>query len=505
MNTTRTCGLVGGGHRLLVLILLAGLASGVTVRSVAASDVLNYYALDNAIQITIRDLSPNNNAQDQLTEDALAPVNLAGIEGLNVTSDVGSQTVTLNALDLITPLELITISTGGDDDSFSITPASSAPVYVDGGSHTNGDTLIVDAQGAVAVDTGTTVEISGFQDISYTDVETVTIVNAAKGAIVIEKQADPKGAAGTFGFSDDVQSPLNFSLDDGETQGFTEVTPGTYTITETNPAPGFDLVDITCSDCNSAGSLATGAAMVHLESGETVTCTFTNRQRGEVTVIKDVVPDDGGEWRVALAGPTSAYADLGDGESHTFGDVIPGFYTAGETVGADTFNTVDCGPKGDDRDSDISFLVEPGEHVTCTFTNTVAATLVIEKQAVCAGVTNVISFEVPHLGPGTYPVTENLRTPGSELTAILCADSGSVTPSTWDLVAGRATYGLDPAEMATCTFINRLVGAPTGGVSFLVNRLRLLAPWIGAAGVGFLTTLATHLVAGRRIRARKQR
>ena len=54
----------------------------------------------------------------------------------------------------------------------------------------------------------------------------------------------------------------------------TSLDPGTYTITE-NPALYFDLTDITCSD-GSPGNVETGEATVSLQSGETVTCTFTN-------------------------------------------------------------------------------------------------------------------------------------------------------------------------------------------------------------------------------------
>ena len=75
-----------------------------------------------------------------------------------------------------------------------------------------------------------------------------------------------------------------FILDDNGNEGdaqpssrtFTDLAPGTYTATEPGEA-GWDLTDITCvedgdQDSSDAGSTAT----VELNSGESVTCTFTN-------------------------------------------------------------------------------------------------------------------------------------------------------------------------------------------------------------------------------------
>ena len=47
---------------------------------------------------------------------------------------------------------------------------------------------------------------------------------------------------------------------------------------------------------------------------------------GTITVVKDVVPHDTSLWDFALAGPTpGTKTNLGDGQSHTFSDLLPGF------------------------------------------------------------------------------------------------------------------------------------------------------------------------------------
>ena len=64
--------------------------------------------------------------------------------------------------------------------------------------------------------------------------------------------------------------------------------PGTYTSTENNPAPNFDLTSISCNDGNSTGDVPSRTATFRFKPGETVKCTFTNTQRGMAQVVKTV-------------------------------------------------------------------------------------------------------------------------------------------------------------------------------------------------------------------------
>src|SRR5262245_10489935 len=76
---------------------------------------------------------------------------------------------------------------------------------------------------------------------------TCTFTNTKLGKIIIEKQTLPDGASGSFTFTGDVTG----SLSDGQ-QAFTDnLLPGTYTSTEADPTPPFDLTDISCDDANS--------------------------------------------------------------------------------------------------------------------------------------------------------------------------------------------------------------------------------------------------------------
>ena len=60
---------------------------------------------------------------------------------------------------------------------------------------------------------------------------------------------------------------------------------GTYTATEDDPTPAFDVTDTPCHDDDLRGDVGTGTATFNLEAGETVRCTFTNRERGTIVII----------------------------------------------------------------------------------------------------------------------------------------------------------------------------------------------------------------------------
>jgi plastocyanin len=128
---------------------------------------------------------------------------------------------------------------------------------------------------------------------------TCTFTDTQRSSITIIKQTDPNGATGSFSFSHNVGSNSDptvttpFSLSDGGSQTFTNVVPNTYSVTEAALA-GFDLVasgdgyTTGCVDAttNSSITLATGVASINLAPGESVTCTFVNRQRATVSLLK---------------------------------------------------------------------------------------------------------------------------------------------------------------------------------------------------------------------------
>src|SRR5206468_853113 len=123
--------------------------------------------------------------------------------------------------------------------------------------------------------------------------QTVTcgFTNRKRGQIVIVKDALPNDPQ-DFSFSaGGGLSPASFSLDDdsdptlSNTRTFVNVMPGTgYSLSETVPS-GWDHTASTCDDRRAAPPIAVAA-------GETVTCSFTNRKRGQIVVVENAPPND---------------------------------------------------------------------------------------------------------------------------------------------------------------------------------------------------------------------
>jgi hypothetical protein len=133
--------------------------------------------------------------------------------------------------------------------------------------------------------------------------------NTKRGTIIVEKQTNPDGAVGSFVFTGDAAGTIS---DNGQIT-VPNLVPGTYTSTETNPSPAFDLAAITCDDTGSATpsipDAPTRTATFKLDPGETVKCTFTNTQRGHVQVIKTqlgVTPPTGSTFTFELRSGATA-------------------------------------------------------------------------------------------------------------------------------------------------------------------------------------------------------
>jgi hypothetical protein len=155
------------------------------------------------------------------------------------------------------------------------------------------------------------------------------------------------GAAGSFAFSQNVDASGNFNLSDNGTKVYTNVLPGTFTVTESDPGPGFELTDISCTDptTNSTGNTTTRAATINLASGEEITCTFTNRKKGTIIIEKQTNPNGAaGTFTFVQTGDPSGNFNLSDNGTKTFSNVVPGQYTVTENDPTPGFNlqTLEC-------------------------------------------------------------------------------------------------------------------------------------------------------------------
>jgi PKD repeat protein len=120
------------------------------------------------------------------------------------------------------------------------------------------------------------VEVCVTDDEGDTGCDTTLItVEVPLGTIIIVKESDPPGGTG-FGFTSDVTGHLSFELDDGDSRTMSDVAPGSYTVTEDDPAPEYALDALSCDDGDSTADPDSRSVSIQLAAGETVTCTFTN-------------------------------------------------------------------------------------------------------------------------------------------------------------------------------------------------------------------------------------
>jgi len=190
-----------------------------------------------------------------------------------------------------------------------------------------------------------------------------------------------------FAYTDNIPGcsvgPLDDDADNALANESTcNVAPGSYTVTETDPTPAFDLTALACDDSNSTVNTGTRTASVSLQAGETLTCTFTNTQRGKLVVKKDVVIDedittDPQDFTFSAGGglsPSSFQLDDDPSDatlpsSTTFDFVVPGSgYTVSETLPPGGWLLADV--RCDDGSPVQNVQIAPGETVTCTFVNT---------------------------------------------------------------------------------------------------------------------------------------
>ena len=190
---------------------------------------------------------------------------------------------------------------------------------------------------------------------------TCTFANSKRGHMIVQKQTDPANDPQGFEFTGDVTGVI---ADNGELDF--EIVAGRHTTTET-ALSGWDLGGIECDDNNSYGDGST--AVFNIETGEIVTCIFSNIKRGSVTVIKTTGGEDelfcfdaiqpGGDESFCIQ--TSG----GAGEI-SWDNLVPGEYSITERWLENWIPVSDLCSGGSNAGD---FVLNPGEALTCTFIN----------------------------------------------------------------------------------------------------------------------------------------
>src|SRR5207248_986362 len=159
------------------------------------------------------------------------------------------------------------------------------------------------------------------------------------------------------------------------------------TVTQATKA-GWDLTSIVCddgtSDTSSSGDVSTRTATFNVDPGETVNCTFTNTKDGSI-VVKMVSASSSDAAKFTVTGDASG--TIGDTQTITVNNLAPGTYTSTEAAKSGwDLTSLTCNDgssatasSGDTSTRTATFKLDPGETVTCTFTNTKRGSIVVKK------------------------------------------------------------------------------------------------------------------------------
>ncbi|UOQ88189.1 LPXTG cell wall anchor domain-containing protein [Agromyces endophyticus] len=202
--------------------------------------------------------------------------------------------------------------------------------------------------------------------------------NTQNGSIQVHKVVDGQEGA-VFSYTGSwLDDPSTFEIDATDGSGDSEVysvEPGTYDLSEA-ALEGYDTTGLVCVDPDqgTAADLTDYTAVLDVDPGEFVECTYTNTQRGEIRVDKETIPD---EWNqdfdFSLTGEDTdeqfTLNDSSDDEANPWssGLIVPGSYVVAETVPAHwVLDSISCGS----AEGPMSAItLEPGAVITCVFTN----------------------------------------------------------------------------------------------------------------------------------------
>lgn len=314
------------------------------------------------------------------------------------------------------------------------------------------------------------------------------------GTIVIKKVTIPSPDASNTSFPFTLTggpSALNksFSLVNGGSNTTSGVKQGSgYVATETVPA-GWTLTSATCDD----GSPVTN---IDVAAGETVTCTFTNTAKATLTIKKVTSPNpdasDTSFGFTAQSPLSPATFSLKNQGTQDYTNILPATYSVAEDQPPNGWTIT--GHTCDNGDDPSLVTLAPGDHVTCTFTNTAHAALHVTKVADRNGVS--FPFASNTLTPSSFSLQNNGTQDYNSL-AVGNYDVHENTPNGWDLASATCDNGNDPSAITlgvgdnvTCTFTNHI---QTGAV--VVHKSAKQASAGGVvpeAGVTFTVTNATN-------------
>lgn len=335
-------------------------------------------------------------------------------------------------------------------------------------------------QSNISCGTETAIDNDNSHPVTVTAGQTTTcaIGNYQQGRIIIEKQTIPDGSKQEFAFTASYDGD-GFNLADGTQNDSGYLTPGSYSVTETVPS-GWTLTNTVCTSSNQDTETADS---LDLDPGETITCVFTNTERGRIIVDKITNPSEE-ETEFSFTASGSGYLDfvLSDTDDPNDQSLLPGEYAVSETVptGWD-LSTAVCTSSHEDTESIDALDLSAGEIITCTFTNTKRGTVIVTKyndengngqrdegEDVLSGWTMNLNGDAAeevtgengeavftNVIPGEYTLTEKLQN-GWEQTELSCGEQREAfADDVADVTQDPGSFTLSAGETQYCVVGNR--------------------------------------------------
>ncbi|MGH1561951.1 prealbumin-like fold domain-containing protein [Mumia sp. DW29H23] len=365
--------------------------------------------------------------------------------------------------------------TAGVTGATGTTPVTDRPVEIgsyalseSGPAGYEGSAWVCTADGASLPVVGGSVSVALGQDV------VCTITNDDQPAtltLVKELVNDNGGTAEATDWTLSAEGPTPISGASGDT-AVTNATvdAGAYDLSESGGPDGYQASEWDCGDAVLQGVTVT------VPNGGAVTCTVTNDDEpGTLTLVKQVVNDDGGtaeaiEWTLSAAGPTPITGVTGD-DAVTGATVNAGAYDLSESDGpagyaAGAWTCIGGALEGG------SVTVPNGGTVTCTIVNDdLPATLTLVKEVVNdnGGTAEATEWTLSADGPDALAgVTGSVGVTGVTVEAgeyALAEDGGppGYTASDWDCggaVVAASIVTVPNGADVTCTITNTF-DAPT--------------------------------------------
>ena len=325
-------------------------------------------------------------------------------------------------------------------------------------------------------------------DIGFNDDVECTFTNtftAPPGTITVAKICDSTTAgAETFdytlvGFGGSSTADCadgSVTLACGESVTCEELVAGNYTVDETSAHAEWNLTDVTCSGGTSTcGPGETPDASIALGEEDDASATFTNTENATIEICKETLPAAvGGDF--AFTGDLGAFA-LADGACTEPDSVVPDTaYDVTETAKAGfTLTNINCsGANWTSVGAAVTVTPEPGEAVSCTYTNTQNPGFIqVCKNTVTNSAANP-AFEFDLTGPdGDLPASTSLQNgecdfgSGDANQVLLTVGSGYAVSEDavvgWDTTIScvgsdgaenEANIDISADETVVCTFTN---------------------------------------------------